>query len=90
MRTGQPQGWPFSFYPLFTPGTYPAGTGHIDCALKRWEALNRFVDDGVLEIDANQIDNSTLPSALEQIGSRSNLASRFQPLGQIGMRVLSN
>ena len=23
----------------------------IDYALKRWEALNRFVDDGVLEID---------------------------------------
>ena len=27
----------------------------IDYALKRWEALTRFVDDGVLEIDSNLI-----------------------------------
>ena len=25
----------------------------IDYALKRWEALNQFVDDGTLEIDNN-------------------------------------
>ena len=36
----------------------------IDYALKRWEALNRFVDDGVLEIDTNLIENSIRPSAL--------------------------
>jgi len=36
----------------------------IDYALKRWEALNRFVDDGVLEIDTNIIENSIRPSAL--------------------------
>jgi transposase len=36
----------------------------IDYALKRWEALNRFVDDGVLEIDNNIIENSIRPSAL--------------------------
>jgi hypothetical protein len=27
----------------------------IDYALKRWDALTRFVDDGVLEIDNNLI-----------------------------------
>jgi len=36
----------------------------IDYALKRWEALTRFVDDGVLEIDTNLIENSIRPSAL--------------------------
>jgi hypothetical protein len=36
----------------------------IDYTLKRWEALNRFVDDGVLEIDNNLIENSIRPSAL--------------------------
>jgi hypothetical protein len=33
----------------------------IDYALKRWEALTRFVDDGVLEIDNNLIEN-VIPS----------------------------
>jgi len=32
--------------------------------LKRWEALNRFVDDGVLEIDNNILENSIRPSAI--------------------------
>jgi transposase len=36
----------------------------IDYALKRWESLTRFVDDGVLEIDSNLIENSIRPSAL--------------------------
>jgi hypothetical protein len=36
----------------------------IDYALKRWEALTRFVDDGLLEIDNNIIENSIRPSAL--------------------------
>jgi transposase len=36
----------------------------IDYALKRWEALNRFVDNGVLEIDNNILENSIRPSAL--------------------------
>ena len=36
----------------------------IDYALKRWDALTRFVDDGVLEIDSNLIENSIRPSAL--------------------------
>jgi transposase len=36
----------------------------IDYALKRWEALTRYVDDGVLEIDSNLIENSIRPSAL--------------------------
>jgi transposase len=36
----------------------------IDYALKRWEALNRFVDDGVLEIDTNSLENAIRPSAL--------------------------
>jgi transposase len=31
----------------------------IGYALKRWEALNRFVDDGVLEIDTNLIEHSS-------------------------------
>lgn len=36
----------------------------IDYALKRWQALTRFVDDGVLEIDSNLIENAIRPSAL--------------------------
>ena len=36
----------------------------IDYALKRWEALTRFVNDGVLEIDSNLVENSIRPSAL--------------------------
>jgi hypothetical protein len=36
----------------------------IDYALKRWESLNRFVDDGILEIDTNLLENSIRPSAL--------------------------
>ena len=31
---------------------------------KRWEALTRFVDDGVLEMDTNLIENAIRPSAL--------------------------
>jgi len=31
---------------------------------KCWEALTRFVDDGVLEIDSNLIENSIRPTAL--------------------------
>ncbi|MGP8199326.1 MAG: IS66 family transposase [Limisphaerales bacterium] len=46
--------------------TLPQGLlGHaIDYTLKRWEALTRFVDDGVLEIDNNLIENAIRPSAL--------------------------
>ena len=36
----------------------------IDYALKRWDALVRFVDDGTLEIDNNLIENAIRPSAL--------------------------
>jgi transposase len=36
----------------------------IDYALKRWEALTRFVEDGVLEIDNNLIENLIRPSAI--------------------------
>jgi transposase len=36
----------------------------IDYTLKRWEALTRFIDDGVLEIDNNLIENAIRPSAL--------------------------
>jgi transposase len=36
----------------------------IDYALKRWDALTRFVDDGVLEIDNNLIENAIRPSAI--------------------------
>jgi hypothetical protein len=36
----------------------------IDYTLKRWEALTRFVDDGVLEVDSNLIENSIRPTAL--------------------------
>lgn len=36
----------------------------IDYALKRWDALNRFVEDGSLEIDNNLIENAIRPSAL--------------------------
>jgi transposase len=36
----------------------------IDYALKRWDALTRFVDDGTLEIDNNLIENAIRPSAI--------------------------
>jgi transposase len=36
----------------------------IDYALKRWDALTRFIADGTLEIDNNLIENAIRPSAL--------------------------
>jgi hypothetical protein len=36
----------------------------IDYALKRWEALTRFIADGTLEIDNNLIENAIRPGAL--------------------------
>jgi transposase len=47
--------------------TLPQGLlGHaIDYALKRWQALTRFVEDGFLEIDNNLIENSIRPALLE-------------------------
>jgi transposase len=36
----------------------------LEYALKRWEALTRFVEDGRLEIDNNLIENAIRPSAL--------------------------
>ena len=36
----------------------------IDYALKRWDALTRFMEDGTLEIDNNLIENSIRPSAV--------------------------
>jgi len=36
----------------------------IDYALKRWEALTRFIVDGSLEIDNNLIENAIRPSAI--------------------------
>ena len=36
----------------------------IDYALKRWKALTRFVEDGLLEIDNNLIENAIRPSAI--------------------------
>ena len=40
------------------------GRKAIDYALKRWEALIRFVEDGSLEIDNNICENSIRPSAI--------------------------
>jgi hypothetical protein len=34
----------------------------IDYALKRWEALTRFIADGTLEIDNNLVENAIRPS----------------------------
>jgi len=36
----------------------------VDYTLKRWEALTRFLDDGVLEVDNNLIENLIRPCAL--------------------------
>jgi hypothetical protein len=36
----------------------------IDYTLKRWTALNQFVEDGTLEIDNNLIENAIRPWAL--------------------------
>jgi transposase-like protein len=36
----------------------------IDYTLKRWTALNQFVEDGTLEIDNNLIENAIRPGAL--------------------------
>jgi len=36
----------------------------IDYALKRWDALTRFMNDGLLEIDNNLIENAIRPSAI--------------------------
>jgi len=39
----------------------------IDYAPKRWEALTRFVDDGVLEVDNNLIQTVWAKAANEKI-----------------------
>ncbi len=36
----------------------------IDCSLKRWAALTRFIDDGELPIDNNWVENRIRPIAL--------------------------
>ena len=36
----------------------------IDYTLSRWEALNRYVDDGRLEIDNNLCENAIRPTAI--------------------------
>ena len=36
----------------------------VDYTLNRWEALNRYVDDGRLEIDNNLCENAIRPTAL--------------------------
>jgi hypothetical protein len=51
----------------------------IDYALKRWETLTRFVNDGVLEIDSNLIENLICPSAL---GKKSFLFIGHPEAGQ--------
>ncbi len=52
----------------------------IDYALKRWEALTRFVNVGVLEIDSNLIENIT-PSfglySLCRVGNYAEYKERF-------------
>ena len=47
-------------------GTLPQGLlgQAIDYALKRWEALTRYVSEGTLEIDNNLIENAIRPSAV--------------------------
>ena len=44
----------------------------IDYTLKRWDALTRFVDDGLLEIDNNLIENAIRPMQSEK---RTGLSS---------------
>ena len=46
----------------------------IDYALKRWEALARFVEDGVLEIDNNLIENVTQSFGLSSLCQGDNNA----------------
>ncbi|WP_244978819.1 IS66 family transposase [Bradyrhizobium pachyrhizi] len=38
----------------------------IRYALKHWEGLTRFIDDGRIEIDSNTVERSIKPIALEK------------------------
>ena len=65
----------------------------IDYALKRWEALNRFVDDGVLEIDTNLLNAARgikeimPPPVLCRVAKRRRRPSgRFLAFEDIGVR----
>jgi hypothetical protein len=51
----------------------------INYALKRWEALTRFVEDGSLEIDNNICENSIRPSA---VGKRNWLFAGHPEAGE--------
>ena len=43
----------------------------LDYSLKRWVALTRYLEDGAVPIDNNQIENSIRPWALEAVLRRS-------------------
>jgi hypothetical protein len=60
----------------------------IDYGLKRWHALNRFVEDGSLEIDNNLIENLTqsfgLHSLCRDANNAENTPGRIEML-KLGM-----
>jgi len=51
----------------------------IDYTLSRWEALNRYLDDGRLEIDNNLVENAIRPTAL---GKKNFLSIGHPEAGQ--------
>lgn len=43
----------------------------LDYSLKRWVALTRYLDDGAVPIDNNQVENQIRPWALGRSGARA-------------------
>ncbi|MFC0569952.1 IS66 family transposase [Gluconobacter japonicus] len=46
------------------PNPKPFWTSTIDRALRRWDDLTRFVEDGLIELDTNPVDRAIRPVTL--------------------------
>ncbi|MGF6317508.1 hypothetical protein ABIA60_003786 [Pseudomonas frederiksbergensis] len=54
--------WMLAQRELVPEGTATAKT--LDCSLKRWVALTRYLDNGVVPIDSNPVEDTIRPWAL--------------------------
>jgi hypothetical protein len=58
----------------------------LDCSLRRWDALTRFVDNGQLSINNNHIENQIRPFA---IGTNNWLSASSLRAGKRGAAIMS-
>jgi len=76
--------WMMAQRQLVTPGTAIAKA--FDYSLKRWTALSRYLDDGALPIDNNQVENRIRPWA---IGRSNWLFAGSQRSGERAAALMS-